>query len=99
MRPKTSTISVNALALLCDLILFFKTCSHLYIPMHNFLIRIMLQVNYEANGWVVHHKSDIWAKSSADQGDVVWALWPMGGAWLCTYIWDRYTYTMDKVRF
>ncbi|XP_059448366.1 alpha-L-fucosidase 2-like isoform X1 [Corylus avellana] len=54
------------------------------------------EVNYEANGWVVHHKSDIWAKSSADQGDVEWALWPMGGAWLCTHIWDHYAYTMDK---
>ncbi|XP_041012139.1 alpha-L-fucosidase 2-like isoform X1 [Juglans microcarpa x Juglans regia] len=54
------------------------------------------KVNYEANGWVVHHKSDIWAKTSADQGDVVWALWPMGGAWVCTHLWDHYTYTLDK---
>jgi hypothetical protein len=23
----------------------------------------------------------------------------MGGAWLCTHLWDHYTYTMDKVRF
>lgn len=58
----------------------------------------MLQVNYEASGWVVHHKSDIWAKTSADQGNVDWALWPMGGAWLCTHLWDHYTYTLDKVR-
>uniref|UniRef100_A0A2N9JAF5 Glycosyl hydrolase family 95 N-terminal domain-containing protein n=1 Tax=Fagus sylvatica TaxID=28930 RepID=A0A2N9JAF5_FAGSY len=54
------------------------------------------EVNYEASGWVVHHKSDIWAKTSADQGDVDFALWPMGGAWLCTHLWDHYTYTMDK---
>lgn len=82
---------------------------HLYIPMCNFFIsqnvigklshRRMLQVNYEASGWVVHHKSDIWAKTSADQGNVDWALWPMGGAWLCTHLWDHYTYTLDKVRF
>ncbi|XP_030943780.1 alpha-L-fucosidase 2-like [Quercus lobata] len=54
------------------------------------------EVNYEASGWVVHHKSDIWAKTSADQGNVDWALWPMGGAWLCTHLWDHYTYTLDK---
>ncbi|MBA0716969.1 hypothetical protein Golax_004819, partial [Gossypium laxum] len=52
-------------------------------------------VNYETSGWVVHHKSDIWAKSSADAGDVDWALWPMGGAWLCVHLWEHYTYTMD----
>ncbi|XP_054777080.1 alpha-L-fucosidase 2-like isoform X5 [Prosopis cineraria] len=53
-------------------------------------------VNYQANGWVVHHKSDIWAKSSASDGDVVWALWPMGGAWLCTHLWEHYAYTLDE---
>ncbi|KAF7840764.1 alpha-L-fucosidase 2-like [Senna tora] len=52
-------------------------------------------VNYQANGWVVHHKSDIWAKSSASDGNVVWALWPMGGAWLCTHLWEHYAYTLD----
>lgn len=58
----------------------------------------MLQVNYEKCGWVVHHKSDIWAKSSADRENAVWALWPMGGAWLCTHLWEHYNYSMDKVR-
>ncbi|XP_031382200.1 alpha-L-fucosidase 2-like [Punica granatum] len=53
-------------------------------------------VNYQANGWVVHHKADIWAKSSALQGDVRYALWPMGGAWLCTHLWEYYNYTLDK---
>ncbi|XP_020986965.1 alpha-L-fucosidase 2 isoform X3 [Arachis duranensis] len=54
------------------------------------------KVNYKANGWVTHHVSDIWAKSSAYAGPAVWALWPMGGAWLCTHLWEHYTYTMDK---
>lgn len=56
-----------------------------------------LQVNYKASGWVVHHVSDIWAKTSALQGNPVWALWPMGGAWLCTHLWEHYAYTADKV--
>ncbi|KAK4258811.1 hypothetical protein QN277_005217 [Acacia crassicarpa] len=54
------------------------------------------RVNYQANGWVVHHMSDIWAKSSASDGEVVWALWPMGGAWLCTHLWEHYAYTLDE---
>lgn len=54
------------------------------------------KINYEANGWVVHQVSDIWAKTSPDRGKAVWALWPMGGAWLSTHLWEHYTYTMDK---
>ncbi|CAN1141342.1 Alpha-L-fucosidase 2 [Linum perenne] len=54
------------------------------------------KVNYEAGGWVVHHVSDIWAKSSPYVGDAVWAMWPMGGAWLSTHLWEHYCYTMDK---
>lgn len=54
------------------------------------------KVNYEASGWVTHQVSDIWAKTSPDRGQAVWALWPMGGAWLCTHLWEHYTFTMDK---
>ncbi|KAM1106412.1 hypothetical protein ACFX13_003334 [Malus domestica] len=54
------------------------------------------KVNYEASGWVVHQVSDIWAKTSPDRGQAVWALWPMGGAWICTHPWEHFTYTMDK---
>ncbi|KAJ0076592.1 hypothetical protein Patl1_35282 [Pistacia atlantica] len=54
------------------------------------------KVNYECSGWVVHQVSDIWAKTSPDRGEAVWALWPMGGAWICTHLWEHYMYTMDK---
>ncbi|XP_022763460.1 alpha-L-fucosidase 2-like isoform X1 [Durio zibethinus] len=54
------------------------------------------KVNYEASGWVAHQVSDLWAKTSPDRGEAVWALWPMGGAWLCTHLWEHYTHTMDK---
>ncbi|XP_076912815.1 alpha-L-fucosidase 2-like, partial [Bidens hawaiensis] len=49
------------------------------------------KVNNEAGGWVAHQVSDIWAKTSPDRGEAVWALWPMGGAWLCTHLWEHYT--------
>ena len=57
-----------------------------------------LQVNYITSGWVAHHRSDIWAKASADMGNPKWAIWPMAGAWVCTHLWEHYTYTLDKVR-
>ncbi|KAI4318421.1 hypothetical protein MLD38_032125 [Melastoma candidum] len=54
------------------------------------------KVNYNASGWVAHQVTDIWGKTSPDSGQAVWALWPMGGAWLCTHLWEHYTYTLDK---
>ncbi|XP_020593572.1 alpha-L-fucosidase 2 isoform X2 [Phalaenopsis equestris] len=54
------------------------------------------KVNYETSGWVAHQVSDIWAKTSPDLGDPVWAVWPMGGAWLCTHLWEHYTFSLDK---
>ncbi|XP_019165494.1 PREDICTED: alpha-L-fucosidase 2 [Ipomoea nil] len=59
------------------------------------------KVNYEARGWVVHHISDIWAKTSPyrgydDRRDVEYSIWQMGGAWICTHLWEHYTYTMDR---
>nr|XP_043627326.1 alpha-L-fucosidase 2-like [Erigeron canadensis] len=54
------------------------------------------KVNYDVSGWVTHQISDLWAKTSPDHGEAVWALWPMGGAWLCTHVWEHYTYTMNK---
>jgi alpha-L-fucosidase 2 len=55
------------------------------------------KVNYEASGWVSHQVTDLWAKTSPDAGDPMWALWPMGGPWLATHLWEHYSYTMDKV--
>ena len=54
-------------------------------------------MNYEASGWVSHQVTDLWAKTSPDAGDPVWALWPMGGPWLATHLWEHYSFTLDKV--
>ena len=68
------------------IVLFY--CDHLIIS---------AQVNYECDGWVAHQVSDLWAKTSPDGGDPVWAMWPMGGAWICTHLWEHYTFSLDKV--
>ena len=50
---------------------------------------------YNANGWVLHHNTDIWRIT----GPVDYAtsgMWPSGGAWVCQDLWERYLYTGDK---
>ncbi|WP_157208144.1 glycoside hydrolase family 95 protein [Mariniflexile maritimum] len=50
---------------------------------------------YNANGWVLHHNTDIWRIT----GPVDYAasgMWPTGGAWVCQDLWERYLYTGDK---
>jgi len=50
---------------------------------------------YGANGWVLHHNTDIWRIT----GPVDYAasgMWPTGGAWVCQDLWERYLYTGDE---
>ncbi|WP_316814232.1 glycoside hydrolase family 95 protein [Pedobacter heparinus] len=55
---------------------------------------------YNANGWVAHHNSDLWALSNPvgdrGAGDPVWANWAMGGNWLSQHLYEHYLYTGDK---
>ncbi|MBI1176235.1 glycoside hydrolase family 95 protein [bacterium] len=50
---------------------------------------------YGASGWVVHHNTDLWRATGPIDGPE-WGMWPMGGAWLCDHLWDRYEYNPDK---
>lgn len=50
---------------------------------------------YGARGWVLHHNTDLW-RSSAPIDGARFGLWPTGGAWLCTHLWERYVYEQDE---
>jgi alpha-L-fucosidase 2 len=50
---------------------------------------------YGANGWVVHHNTDLWRAAAPVDGPGS-GMWPMGGAWLCQNLWDHYLFTADK---
>lgn len=50
---------------------------------------------YNANGWVLHHNTDIWATTNPVSGSPMWANWPMGGAWLSQHLWEHYQFTTD----
>jgi alpha-L-fucosidase 2 len=47
--------------------------------------------SYGARGWVAHHNTDLWRATAPIDGPL-WGMWPTGGAWLCTTLWDHYQY-------
>jgi len=53
------------------------------------------QAMYGARGWVAHHNTDVWRATSPVDG-AFWGLWPTGGAWLCSNLWDRYEFGGDR---
>lgn len=50
---------------------------------------------YGAEGWVLHHNTDIWRFNAPIDG-AFWGMWPMGGAWLSQHVFDKYLYNGDK---
>ncbi len=50
---------------------------------------------YGADGWVLHHNTDIWRMNGPIDGSF-WGMWPMGGAWLTQHLYERYEYNGDK---
>jgi alpha-L-fucosidase 2 len=65
---------------------------------------VTAKVNYGIQqGWVVHHNTDIWSKTSPtggydwdSKGSPRWSAWPMGGAWLSTHLYEHYLFTGDQ---
>jgi alpha-L-fucosidase 2 len=51
---------------------------------------------YNARGWVVHHNIDIWRTTWPVNGTGHYAIFQVGGAWLCRHIWEHYLFTRDK---
>jgi alpha-L-fucosidase 2 len=50
---------------------------------------------YGANGWVVHHNTDLWRATGPIDGPE-WGMWPTGGAWLCDHLWDHYEFNRNQ---
>ena len=53
------------------------------------------RVMYGCRGWVAHHNTDLWRIAGPVDG-AKWGMFPNGGAWLATHIWQHYLYTLDK---
>ena len=66
---------------------------------------VTAKTNYNiSNGWVTHHNSDLWAKTSPAGGQgwndpramPRWSCWPMAAGWFSTHLWEHYLFTGDK---
>jgi len=50
---------------------------------------------YGCHGWMAHHNTDLWRIAGPVDG-TPWGMFPTGGAWLTTHIWQHYLFTGDK---
>ncbi len=50
---------------------------------------------YGAQGWVLHHNTDLWRINGPVDG-AFWGMWPMGGAWLSQHLFEKYQFNGDR---
>ncbi len=66
-------------------------------PLHRMLGEIaetgtqLAREHFGTGGWVTHHNTDLWRATGPIDG-AFWGMWPMGGAWLSTHLWEHYLY-------
>ncbi|MET4544686.1 alpha-L-fucosidase 2 [Pedobacter africanus] len=52
------------------------------------------RIHYNANGWVLHHNTDLWNGTApinaSDHG-----IWVTGAGWLSQHLWEHYLFTQD----
>jgi alpha-L-fucosidase 2 len=56
---------------------------------------ITAKEHYNARGWVLHHNFDLW-RGTAPINHANHGIWPTGGAWLATHLWEHYLFGGDK---
>lgn len=54
------------------------------------------QVMYGCGGWMAHHNTDLWRIAGPVDG-ATWGMFPNGGAWLATHLWEHYQFTGDTL--
>lgn len=56
---------------------------------------VTARVMYGCRGWMAHHNTDLWRIAGPVDG-ATWGMFPTGGAWLSTHIWQRYLFSGDQ---
>ena len=79
--------------------------SELHSPLFDLIDRLRVtgavtaRTHYGARGAVCHHNTDLWGLSNPvgnkARGTALYALWPLGYAWLCRHLMEHYDYTLD----
>lgn len=54
------------------------------------------RVHYGARGFVCHHNTDLWRKTTPVCGRANHAYWNMGGVWLSWQMFEHYRFTLDR---
>jgi alpha-L-fucosidase 2 len=49
---------------------------------------------YGANGWTMHHTTDVFGKTAVIDG-VYWGMFPLGGPWMTLPLWEHFEFTND----
>ncbi|MHB1485852.1 MAG: glycoside hydrolase family 95 protein [Saccharofermentanales bacterium] len=52
------------------------------------------RVQYGKNGWVAHTVTNAWGYSSFI--NAIWSIFPSGGAWIASSLWDQYEFFQDE---
>ena len=58
-------------------------------------VQLTAREMYGCDGWVAHHNTDLWRIAGPVDG-TTWGMFPTGGAWLTTHLWQHYLFTGDK---
>lgn len=75
--------------------------SECHLPLFDLLCRLaengekVAKDMYGCRGFVAHHNTDMWADCAPQDMYTPATIWPMGGAWLCTHVWQHFEYTGD----
>jgi len=51
---------------------------------------------YGAKGWTVHHNLDLWRAAKPTGNNMLWAMFPAGGTWTVTELFDHWRFSRDE---
>jgi alpha-L-fucosidase 2 len=74
--------------------------AELHLPLFDYIAQLVpsgqktARIHYGARGWVAHHLSDVWGRTTPADG--VQGIWPMGAAWLSQHLWEHYAFGGDR---
>ncbi len=73
-----------------------------HLPLFDHLFRMrergrrVAEEMYGCRGFVAHHNTDLWGDCAPQDIYIPATYWVMGGAWLCTHIWQHYLHIGDR---
>ncbi|MGB4657550.1 MAG: glycoside hydrolase family 95 protein [Mobilitalea sp.] len=101
VAPWDSTYTINIKAQRNSWPAEIGNLSELHLPLFDLLEKVAesgkdtARRMYDCKGFVAHHNTDIYGDSAPQDTWIPGTYWVMGGAWLCTHLWEHYLFTKD----